>query len=184
MLGTNSIPTTASHLEPLLSRLRSRVWYMDIHQVVTSSDCSCRSVAIVIVALAVITTVIIGVLNIVTAFIKIALDVLWDILNFLYLHDNHQQLLGKSSVQVGPYLIPSPSSGVLREVFNFLYLYGNYQQVLGVWSAQVSVPYSQSIERHRPQSHRLCGIRRRRIHHHARSLFHCSHRDLHIGHHR
>ncbi len=157
---------------------------MDIHQTVTSSDCSCRSVAIVIVALAVITTVIKGVLNIVTAFIKIAHDVLWNILNFLYLHDNRQQLLGKSSVQVGAHLIPSPSSGVFREVFNFLYLYGNYQQVLGKWSAQVSAPYSPSIERHHPQSYRLCGIRRRHIHHHARSLFHCSHRDLHIGHHR
>ena len=156
---------------------------MDIHQIATSSDCSYRSVAIVIVALAVITTIIKGVLNIVTVFIEIALDVLWDILNFLYLHDNHQQLLGKSSVQVGAYLISSPSRGVIREVFNFLYLYGDYQQVLGKWSAQVSVPYSQSIERHHPQNHHLCGIRRRHIHHHAQPLFHCSHHGLHIGHH-
>ena len=104
---------------------------MDIHQIVTSSDCSCRSVAIVIVALAVITTVIIGVLNIVTAFIKIALDVLWDILNFLYLHDNHQQLLGKLSVQVGG--VPYPQSIERRHLGSLQLLVPIRQLSAGPW---------------------------------------------------
>ena len=67
-------------------------------RIVISADSSCRSVAIVIIALAVITTFIISVLDVVTTFIKRALDVLWDVFDFLYLQENRQQVLGNSSV--------------------------------------------------------------------------------------
>lgn len=105
---------------------------------------SCRLVAVVVIALAVITALVIS-----------ALDIFREILNSLYLHHHHQRVFGKSRVRRGAHLITGPSGGIFRNVFNFLYLHSNRQQACRAGCINWSRPSPQSIERRLPASLRL-----------------------------